>query len=257
MRRAIPLLGVFALVLASCGGDAEERKASPSARPGASASASVHAGTIAFLAAELGGAPDIYLINTDGTGLTRLTSDADAGNPYWSGSPAWSPDGTKIAWGGSNSSVGGDVWVMNADGSEKTQLTHGSVGPNWPVWSPDGTKIAFTESRPDFAIAISVMDADGSGVKRVTSGPYDLLPAWAPDGTILFLRADPSNDKGDVFAVAPDGSGLVRLTRGRHVGGYGLSPDGTRLAVHDAQQHRIVILPVDGSGGAPGDAPRR
>jgi plastocyanin len=76
--------------------------------------------------------PDIYVINADGSGLTRLTTDAHSGNP------AWSPDGRRIAF-----TRGSEIYVMNADGSGATRLTNNPGQDNAPAWSPDGTKIAF------------------------------------------------------------------------------------------------------------------
>jgi Tol biopolymer transport system component len=70
----------------------------------------------------------------------------------WVEYPAWSPDGTRIAFmGGPDGPTEYDIWVMNADGSNPVQLTD-SPGPDWwPAWSPDGTRIAFASVRDDCA----------------------------------------------------------------------------------------------------------
>src|SRR5207247_5112293 len=118
------------------------------------------------------GNPEIYVVNTDGSGSTRITS-----SPWQYFTPVWSPDGTKIAFSGYDGSS--QIYVVNADGSSVTGLT--SIGSAWsPVWSPDGSKIAFTSYR-DGNWEIYLMNADGSGLRNLTNNPADDgSPAWRP-----------------------------------------------------------------------------
>src|SRR6185295_7840670 len=83
------------------------------------------------------GNPEIYIMNLDNSEVTRLTN-----NSVYDGEPAWSPDGTKIAFT-STRDGNSDIYVMNADGSEQTRLTHASANDGEATWSPDGTRIAF------------------------------------------------------------------------------------------------------------------
>ena len=104
----------------------------------------IHPGTIAFDWQSARVSDDIYIIQTDGTGLTRLTETNTSAN-----SASWSPDGSRIAYDMCPKSIESpdrqyDIWVMNADGSEKKQLTHGPLGGLYPDWSPDGTQIAYS-----------------------------------------------------------------------------------------------------------------
>jgi len=208
--------------------------------PAATASGALARGIIAF-ASEESLEAGIDLIHADGTGLARLADGPCAVLEH----PAWSPDGTRIAYHcGFGAFDNTDTWVMNADGSNRVQLTKG--GAIWPAWSPNGALIAFTRFASNQRTAeIRVMDDTGGSVRQVTDGDHkDHFPAWAPDGRILFLR------DGEVFAVNPDGSGLDQLTRIGHLTGFALSPDGTTLAVSDGVEHRIVLVPANG-GGSP------
>ena len=113
--------------------------------------------------------------------------DADGGNPRMiqdhGFNPAWSPDGEKIAFSSKRDSWkwnwAGDIYVMNADGSNVKILT--DIGPSdddFPAWSPDGTRIAFSSKRSG-NYEIYIMDADGSNVQQLTNTPTDeFLPDW-------------------------------------------------------------------------------
>ena len=132
---------------------------------------------IAFASTRQGGQqdkPDIYLMNDDGTQVTNLTKHA--GRNF---APAWSPDGTKIAFF-LDRDRNYEIYVMNADGSGQTQLTHSAARDADPDWSPDGTKIAFVSNR-DGNFEIYVMNADGKNQTRVTNYPsLYRRPRWRP-----------------------------------------------------------------------------
>jgi TolB protein len=100
--------------------------------------------------------------------------------------PAWSPDGTKIAFARSVDIDVYDVYVVNPDGSGLTRLTQpvaNTVATNYrPAWSPDGTHILFWSDRDDNSSygALYLMNVDGSGPVKVTRDDFFVegTPAW-------------------------------------------------------------------------------
>jgi Tol biopolymer transport system component len=93
-------------------------------------------------------------------------------------SPAWSPDGSKIAFDSSRDDPYGEIYVMNVDGSNPTRLTSNSGYDINAAWSPDSSEIAFQTDR-DGNFEIYVMNADGSKQANLTRNPAsDGDPAW-------------------------------------------------------------------------------
>ncbi len=123
------------------------------------------------------GDAEIYLMDADGSGQLRLTSNGASDRL-----PAWSPDGTQIAF--TTDRDGNDeIYVMNTDGSGLARLTTDPASDSYPAWSPDGRQIAFASVR-DGNAEIYVMNADGSGQSRVTNDPgFDFAPDWTPHHT--------------------------------------------------------------------------
>jgi TolB protein len=99
--------------------------------------------------------------------------------------PTWSPDGRRIAFNGEPASLGGeapdDVFVMNANGSARTNVTRTSKSETEPSWSPDGAKIIFHSEAVINNTDISAMNADGTGQTRLTTDAgSDIRPSWQP-----------------------------------------------------------------------------
>ncbi len=118
------------------------------------------------------GKTGIYIINADGSGLTRLADGSD--------NPVWSPDGQQIAF-----SAGAGIQLINSDGSQPVTLIS-SFGGSYsdPTWSPDGKRIAFAVGHNTLS-TISTINADGSGLKRLVLGSYEREPIWSPKGKLI------------------------------------------------------------------------
>ena len=162
---------------------------------------------------------EIYIMNADGTGQTRLTT-----NRAIDIQPALSPDGTKILFV-SNRDKRFNIFVMNADGTRQHQITYNSASDRRPAWSPDGTKIVF-ESNRDGNDEIYIMNADGTGQTRITNNPArDFSPAWSPDGKKIAFSSDRSKFYYQVYVMNADGTGVTQLTYNPTDPPYPVLPD--------------------------------
>jgi hypothetical protein len=162
-------------------------------------------GKIAFTSSRDGN-NEIYTMNSDGTGQTRLTN-----HPESDFQPMFSPDGTKIVFA-SNQDTGGppEIYIMNSDGTGQTRLTNNIFGDLHPSFSPDGTKIVFLSNR-DGPIDIYTMDVDGTNVTRLTDSIVSSTLSWSPDGTkIAFTSIRDGN--AEIYMMNSDGTDQTRLT---------------------------------------------
>jgi Tol biopolymer transport system component len=196
----------------------------------------------------------IWVMNADGSGLSQVSPTEPSPDDF---DPSWSPDGSKVAYSRlplDGPAFGYDIFVMNADGSARTNLTNHPADDREPAWSADGSKIAFRSSRDGHA-GIYVMNADGSAVSRLTNAG-DQQPSWSPDGTKLAFESD-RDGNGEIYVMNADGSGQTRLT---HSVGWDVepdwSPDGSKIAFASARDGNgdpalyvaeIYVMNADGS----------
>ena len=187
---------------------------------------------------------EIYVMNANGSGQTRLTN-----NPARDWDPASSPDGSQIAFT-SDRDGNPQIYMMNADGSGQTRLTNNTAYDERPAWSPHGSRIAFTSSR-DGNDEIYAMNADGSGQTRLTNNSSpDFDPAWSPDGSKIAFESDRDGNM-EVYVMNADGSGQTRLTNNpaRDME-PAWSPDGSKMAFESDRDGNleVYVMNADGSG---------
>lgn len=163
------------------------------------------------------GSAGIWVMNADGTGARRITD----GGPDVYGidlAPAWSPDGSRIAFARegrpAKAATGNtDIYVVNADGTDVVRITDDPMMEYAPSWSPDGKRIAFeaydlaSGGHPPSPLRLYVMNADGTDMDAL--GPESMEgPSWSPNGNeIAFV----DTETGSIMAIHPDGTALRRI----------------------------------------------
>lgn len=124
--------------------------------------------------------------------------------------PAWSPDGSQIAF---MSDRDGDweIYIMDKDGKNVKALTNNRSSDRFPSWSPDGSKIVFHSDR-DGNIEIYTIDVETLEETRITKNPADDATAsWSPDGAWIVFQSDRDGDN-DLYITKLDGSEIINIT---------------------------------------------
>ena len=229
-------------------------------------------GRISFMRIDADGHWQIWTANPDLTASHQITN-----GDYDSGWAVWSPDGTRLAFhsprdDSNHTDAISDIFVMDADGTDVTKLTHSVDWSETPTWSPTGDTIAFSST--NFADpsqqGIYVVRSDGTGMRRVTAPPtgtgrdyYLVSPRFSPDGRSLVytsIRAGnevPHGYRGEVtalYVVGVDGSDPHRITPwGITPGDADWSPDGQQIVFETITEHlgngaSVMVVNRDGGG---------
>lgn len=196
----------------------------------------------------------VSLWRADIAGLRAATPEPLIESTSFESQPAYSHDGTKIAWV-SNRSGPVEIWAADADGKNAVQLTN-CGGPNngTPRWSPDGSTIAF-DTRIHGNPEIMIVTAEGHRVRQITHNPAeDVVPSWSNDGRLIYFASNRSGDFQIYKISASEGESPstppVQVTTG---GGFNAmeSRDGKYLYFAKGRGKRgLWRRPLDGSRNA-------
>ena len=187
-----------------------------------------------------------YSMDLNGKNQKMVSQERDDAHP------AWSPDGKSIAF-----ENGGDIWVMNADGSNRTKVIEGA---EMPAWSPDSKQLVYKGCVPP-RCGLVIAGADGKNAHLLTSEPTDEAPSWQPGGDLIAFTSHRSGNM-EVWVVWKDGSAVRQLTTSSTTGAMGAmgamsgapswSPDGRTIYFRSDRDGNwgVYSMSRDGSGQA-------
>jgi Tol biopolymer transport system component len=196
-------------------------------------------GRIAFDSDRDGGDIDIWTMNPDGSDLVNLTANSDGFDLL----STWRPDGRKLLFMSDRATATNpegdfELFVMDANGSNQTQITFNALPDEYPAWSPDGTRIVFARDFDpiigEFDQDILNMNADGTNEQNRTNTPGvdEFEPVWSPRGQqIAFVSDGDRGHDNEIFVMNTNGSNVRQLTlNARNDEFPDWSPDGRLIA---------------------------
>ena len=246
--------GKFQLYAAERSNLAQLTKLTPDTSSASDPAFSPDGSRIAFVSQRDGNA-EIYIMNADGTGSTRVTND-----PQPDGRPSFTPDGQTLVFHSARNGGKQQIWAVNVDGSGVTQLTRDSVNSS-PTISPDGQTIAYVSTR-NKDTDIWLMARDGSNQRQFTRSPQqrESEPRFLRDGTLAYLVERRENNRTVQQVMRADlATGATTAITGTDlaIASFAVSPAGdvVALVVNAEPQnrrnptYRVYIQPV--SSGTP------
>ena len=246
--------GKFQLYAAERSNLAQLTKLTPDTSSASDPAFSPDGSRIAFVSQRDGNA-EIYIMNADGTGSTRVTND-----PQPDGRPSFTPDGQALVFHSARNGGKQQIWAVNVDGSGVTQLTRDSVNSS-PTISPDGQTIAYVSTR-NKDTDIWLMARDGSNQRQFTRSPQqrESEPRFLRDGTLAYLVERRENNRTVQQVMRADlATGATTAITGTDlaIASFAVSPGGdvVALVVNAEPQnrrnptYRVYIQPV--SSGTP------
>lgn len=167
--------------------------------------------------------------------------------------PAWSPDGSRIAFHRHDAEDSRSIYLMDADGSNIVRLARDFHSPSW---SSDGHRLAVAKGDCVYTCSIFLLSADDSSVAPIGIAGMAASPAWSPDGSrIAFVSLSGDDGHSELRVMRADGAQVTVLSPrdAAHIGRPSWSPDGTRVAFAKCLGGRcdVHVAFADGTGVTP------
>ncbi len=203
----------------------------------------IFATQIAYVTAtERTGQPAVYrLFVADADGMNEQKR-VESPEPIMS--PAWSPDGRRLAYVSFENKVA-EIYVQTLSTGARQKVSSRAGINGAPAWSPDGRQLALTLSRGEGNSDIFTLDVAGQVLTRLTDQlSIETEAAWSPDGSTIYFTSDRSGGP-QIYRVPSAGGGAQRVTfEGSYNARPRVSPDGKQLAVvtNDRGNYRIAVV---------------
>lgn len=185
------------------------------------------------------------------TSYRLIVADADGENPQIMVesaqplmSPAWSPDGRKLAYVSFEANRS-EIYVQDLRSGTRQRVSARPGVNGAPAFSPDGRHLALALSRADGNLDVYTLDIRAQMPTRLTSGPaIDTEPVWSADGQQIYFTSDATGGP-QIYRIAAEGGKAQRVTfEGTYNASPRISPDGKQLAVvhNDRGNYRIALV---------------
>jgi Tol biopolymer transport system component len=200
------------------------------------------------------GSLDVYSCNVDGSDLVRITNTPGISEQ----TPAASPDGKRIAFVAIGTGGDPEIFMMNADGSGRIELTSNAIGDEHPNWAPTGNNIVYGDALGDI-YAVNVTTKSVTPIAVDTFANYN--PSFSPDGTFVVFQSFNREADGEfhIYSTPSPGGGPVtayHVQAGGSQTNPSLAPNGILLAYYDEGFGGLLYKPIKGASDAGPDTDR-